>query len=166
MRLFLTVVLIAAALTLAACGVNVNVDETGQLQISVDLAAETINQIAGGELTIDGRAIMTIDRVEFRDSVVRLVGVASDSGTGAPTSFVDLQFSNPGGDLLVQVVAMDLSGRELDAAALEELNQQLTQAFALAASTAEGVEFTTVNVRSDGVRFVIRIVPDTPQGGG
>jgi hypothetical protein len=61
--------------------------------------------------------------------------------------------------LEAEIIAVSIAGVDLDDERIVRVNEELTRAFAQAASETDEVEFTSVTITEDKLTLVVKVTP-------
>lgn len=167
-KLFLGLVGILALL-LAACGsgLNINVDENGNLGISVELAEDTVNSliknaIANGDNSGNvGNIFTEVTSVDMKPGMITVNGNRTGADGAAISGSFDLSLATDGGKLQARITAVNIPDLTLESPEVTKANEDLQQAFAQSASDSDQVQFNSVEITDTSLKFVITVLTAT-----
>lgn len=156
--------LMLLALTVAACGVGLNVkqDAQGNTIVDVSLPESVVNTILQGTVTTDqgsgdDNILTEIDSVDMKPGIMTVTGKrAMPDGTKANGTF-DLSLSAENGELKASVSNIHIEGMEVTEAAVNRINERIASALAQSASKDEGADITSVSITDSALQFVVTI---------
>ncbi len=151
---FLLVPLSLIVLTLA-CG--------GSATIVVPLTESDVNQIIQNTTITSGPddLLVEVSSVDMQEGFIRIHGTYErEDGTSVPGS-CDLSLTTQDGALKAEIVAVSIAGIDLQDERITRINDELTKAFAAAASASDSgeVEFTSVTITEDKLTLAIKVTP-------
>ena len=149
---FLLVPLTLALLALA-CG--------GSATIPITLSESDVNTLIQNSVATSGpdELLVNISGVDMQDGFIRINGdYEREDGTTVSGS-CDLSMGVQNGMLEAEIIAVDIAGVDLNDARVTRINDEMTRAFAQAASDTDEVEFTSVTITEDTLTFVIKVTP-------
>ncbi|MBL8161861.1 MAG: hypothetical protein JNJ61_07725 [Anaerolineae bacterium] len=153
---------------LAACGsgLNVNVDQQGNLGITIELQEDTVNALIKDAVinSEGGEPILTeINSIDLKPGTITVSGTRTVGGTRVEGSF-DLSVATDGGALRARITAVNIPGVTLDSRVIAQANTSLEEAFRQSASQADEVRFDSVEVTDTSLKMVITVLNNTPTG--
>ena len=149
---FLVVPLTLAVLALA-CG--------GSATIPITLSEADVNRIIQNSTVTSGpdELLVEVSSVDMQDGFIRINGTHErEDGTTVPGS-CDLTFTVQDGTLMAEITAVNIAGVDLSDERITRINDELAREFTGAASDTDEVEFTSVTITEDALKFVIKITP-------
>jgi hypothetical protein len=149
---FLLVPLTLVVLTLA-CG--------GSATLVIPLTESDVNQIIQNTTITSGPddLLVEVSSVDMQDGFIRINGTYErEDGTTIPGS-CDLGLTVQDGMLEAEIIAVSIAGVDLDDERIVRINEELTRAFAEAASETDEVEFTSVTITEDKLTLVVKVTP-------
>lgn len=157
------------AVGLAACGagLNLNIDEQGNLGITVELEESTVNNIIrDAVVNSDGEQLFSeITSIDLKPGIIAVNGNRQNTdGTTVSGSF-DLSVATDGGALRAQITSVNVPGLTLDSPAIVKANEDLESAFRQSASASENVRFDSVEITDTTLKFVITVITATATPG-
>ncbi|MBZ0283748.1 MAG: hypothetical protein K8L97_23630 [Anaerolineae bacterium] len=154
--------LLAVALAACGAGLNLNIDEQGNLGITVELQEATVNNIIrDAVVTGEGDQIFTeITSVDLKPGVITVNGTRQNTAGN-----FDLSMASDGGALRAQITAVNVEGLNLESPEIVRANEELATAFRQSASASENVRFDSVEITDTTMKFVITIVTATATPG-
>ncbi len=154
--------LLAVALAACGAGLNLNIDEQGNLGITVELQEATVNNIIrDAVVTGEGDQIFTeITSVDLKPGVITVNGTRQTTAGN-----FDLSMASDGGALRAQITAVNVEGLNLESPEIVRANEELATAFRQSASASENVRFDSVEITDTTMKFVITIVTATATPG-
>lgn len=143
-------------LILTACGVDVSVDSEG-VTITINLTEPDFDvPLQNASLSGDDGLLIEISDVDFQDDLIRISGTYENEDGDTVEGSLDMTFGAEDGALNAEIVAVAFEGLDLEDKRIVRVNEELSHAFAHAASEAENVEFTSVTITDDSLQMVIR----------
>jgi len=159
--------LLAVALAACGAGLNLNIDEQGNLGITVELEESTVNNIIrDAVVNSDGEQLFSeITSIDLKPGVITVNGNRQNTdGTTVSGSF-DLSVATDGGALRAQITSVNAPGLTLDSPEIVKANEDLASAFRQSASASENVRFDSVEITDTNLKFVITVITATATPG-
>ena len=152
------------ALTLAACGLGVNVkqDEQGNTIVDVSLPESVVNQILQGAVTntsgdSSDEILDEIDNVDMKPGIITVTGKRTmPDGTKANGTF-DLSLTAENGQLKASVSNIHIEGTEVTQETVNQINERIASALAQSASKDDRSEITSVSITDNALQMVVTI---------
>jgi hypothetical protein len=153
---------------LAACGsgLNLNVDQQGNLGITIELQEDTVNALIKDAVinSEGGEPILTeITSIDLKPGTITVSGARTAGGTRVQGSF-DLSVATDGGALSARITAVNIPGVTLDSRVIAQANASLEEAFRQSASQADEARFDSVEITPTSLKMVITVLNNTPTG--
>ncbi len=149
---FLLVPLTLAVLALA-CG--------GSATFPITLSESDVNNLIQNSTATSGpdELLVNINSVDMQDGFIRINGDYEPEDGTTISGSCDLSMGVQNGMLEAEIIAVDIAGVDLDDARITRINDEMTEAFSQAASDTDEVEFTSVTITEDTLKFVIKVTP-------
>ncbi len=125
---------------------NVNLTEN---QLNEMLAQSTSNS--------EDNLLDEITSVDMQDGLIRVFGTVNTS-TGKANGSYDFSMGQTGGDMWVEIVAIDIPGKSINDPSVTRMNNHMARDFAKMAVENEGtLDFRTVTITKDAVHMVVDV---------
>jgi hypothetical protein len=164
MRLFRIGFILMIGLLAAACGINVNRNQDGSLDVSITLSEQQVNDI----LT---KSVFTVNdsgqsfrlrnaKVDLQPGGMVVSGnVQNTNGGGTAPGTVTFSVSAEGGKLNVKVTNVNAQGWTADDQRIAALNEQIAGALGKSANQSGDFSFQSVTITDTNMTMVIRTRP-------
>jgi hypothetical protein len=166
MRLFRIAFMLMIALLVAACGINVNRNQDGSLDVSITLSEQQVNDILTKSVfTVNDSGSGQSFRVQNATVDLQPGGmvvsgeVQNANGGGTVPGTVTFSVSAEGGKLNVRVTNVNAQGWAADDQRIAALNEQIASALGQSANQSGDFSFQSIAITDTNMTMVIRTKP-------
>jgi hypothetical protein len=142
-----------------ACSFSGRIDSANNLVVNVELKESDINRLLErNSERLDKDAILRkITKVDLQEGLIRVFGTYEKEGVTLEGSY-DLEMKAENGQLMVEIVGVDIEGVELSDERIQRMNDELSKDLAESAREShDEVEFTKVEVTEEAVKISLKV---------